>query len=54
MVMDILKDAKPMVIGFWNIYAIVTIEETTIIHGPSIVWRTRHACGFNRVIGECR
>jgi hypothetical protein len=39
MVMGILKDTKPKVIGFWNIYAIITMEETTIVHGPSIVRR---------------
>jgi hypothetical protein len=39
MVMGIPKDAKSKVIGFWNVYAIITMEETTIIHGPSIVWR---------------
>jgi hypothetical protein len=54
MVMGILKDAKPKAIGFWNIYVIVTTEETTIIHSPSIVQRTGHACGCDRVIGECR
>jgi hypothetical protein len=53
MVMGILKDAKPKVIGFWNVYVIVTMEETTIIHGPSIVQRTGHACGSDRVIREC-
>jgi hypothetical protein len=54
MVMGILKDVKPKVIGFWNIYAIITMEETTIVHGPSIVWRIRHECGSDRVIRECR
>jgi hypothetical protein len=53
MVMGIPKDAKPKVIGFWNVYAIITTEETTIVHGPSIIWRIGHACGYDRVIREC-
>jgi len=53
MVMGIPKDAKPKVIGFWNIYAIITMEETTIIHSPSIVRRVGHVCRSNRVIREC-
>jgi hypothetical protein len=54
MVMGILKDAKPKFIGFWNVYAIITMEETTIVHSPSIIRRIRHACGSDRVIRECR
>jgi hypothetical protein len=54
MVMGILKDTKPKVIGFWNVYVIITMEETTIVHGPSIIWRIGHACGSNRVIRKCR
>jgi hypothetical protein len=53
MVMGTLKDVKPKVIGFWNIYAIVTTEETTIVHGPSIIWRIGHVCRSDRVIREC-
>jgi hypothetical protein len=54
MVMGIPKDTTPKVIGFWNVYVIVTTEETTIVYGLSIVQRIRHACGSNRVIRECR
>jgi hypothetical protein len=54
MVMGILKYVKPKVIGFWNVYAIITIEETTIVHGPSIIQRIGHVLGSNRVIRECR
>jgi hypothetical protein len=53
MVMGIPKDMKPKVIGFWNVYVIVTMEETTIIHSPSIIWRIGHVYGSNRVIREC-
>jgi len=35
--MGILEDTKPKVIGFWNIYAIITTEETTIVHGVLII-----------------
>jgi hypothetical protein len=54
MVMGIPKDTKPKVIGFWNVYAIITTEETTIVHSPSIVRRIGHARGSDRVIRECR
>jgi len=54
MIMGILKDVKPKVIGFWNVYVIVTTEKTTIVYSLSIIWRTRHVCGCDRVIGECR
>jgi len=52
--MGILKDTKPKVIGFRNVYAIITMEEITIVHGPSIVQRIGHVHGSDRVIRECK